>query len=275
MKKSVQRCWGFGNLVQSADMTAKAATAPCALVNAAGRSPVVLVCEHASNLIPAGYGTLGLTEKALSSHIAWDPGALAVARQMADLLDARLVHGTVSRLVYDCNRSPDAPDCIPAKSEVYDIPGNKTLSAAERTRRVEAVYRPFHDMLAETLATTPGAVLVTIHSFTPVYCGRARATAVGILHDDYVDLADAMLTLCRHHLPAPVERNEPYGPADGVTHTLREHGLKNGLMNVMIEIRNDLIETAQQQSEMARSLSDLLRAALARLGVELRQEARS
>jgi predicted N-formylglutamate amidohydrolase len=60
-------------------------------------------------------------------------------------------------------------------------------------------------------------------------------------------------------------KNDPYGPADGVTHTLKEHGLSNGLLNVMIEVRNDLLRTGQQQREVAHMLCALVSDSIAAL----------
>ena len=107
---------------------------------------------------------------------------------------------------------------------------------------------------------------MTIHSFTPIYFGQPRATEIGVLHDIDSRLADDLLGLSANHLPGLVERNQPYGPADGVTHTLKEHAIKEGRLNVMIEIRNDLIATASQQEAMARAIGRALTAALANQG---------
>lgn len=239
--------------------------APIEVRNASGSGPFLLVCEHASNFIPPEYGTLGLDADALESHIAWDPGALAVADEMARLLDAPLVAARVSRLVYDCNRPPDSPSAMPAESEIYRIPGNANLSAAARQARAEAVYFPFREALARTIdahgARRGPPTIVTVHSFTPVWRGAARAVEVGILHDDDSGLADAMLRAAGDGNGLVVRRNEPYGPQDGVTHTLREHALPRGLANVMIEIRNDLIRTPDDARAMAGRLAGWLIAA--------------
>src|SRR5436305_11817834 len=90
---------------------------PAITINAEGRSPFVLECDHASNRIPEPYNDLGLSAIERLRHIAWDPGALSVSRNLVELLDAPLVHSTVSRLVIDCNRTHDAPDLIPTLSE--------------------------------------------------------------------------------------------------------------------------------------------------------------
>lgn len=237
-------------------------SAPVRLINSQGSSPFLLVCEHASCLIPPQFDGLGLPEGLRAAHIAWDPGALAVAERLSETLDARLVAATVSRLVYDCNRPPTAPDAMPARSEVFDIPGNVHLSETDRNRRIEEYYRPFEALLTDALVVTQSThtvpVLATIHSFTPVYRGQQRATEIGILHDSDTRFADALLQRAPLHSPHRFRRNDPYGPADGVTHTLQAHGLRTGVMNVMIEIRNDLISTPDQQNAMAAMLAGLL-----------------
>lgn len=224
--------------------------------NPAGAGDFLIVCEHASRFIPAEFGTLGLDAAALASHIAWDPGAIEVAHELSRLLDAALVMQGVSRLLYDCNRPPHEPSAIPAVSEIYRIPGNAGLSDAERRIRAERFYVPFRRTLSnlvdERTAAGRETVLVTVHSFTPIYHGRRREVEIGILHDSDPRLADAMLRAAAGgdggHV---VRRNEPYGPQDGVTHTLREHALPRGLANVMIEIRNDLIADEHGRQMMA------------------------
>lgn len=229
-----------------------------------GESSVVLVCEHASAHIPEEFDGLGLSPAARRSHVAWDPGALAVAEAMSEALDAVLVAGCVSRLVYDCNRPPEAPDAMPARSETFDIPGNVDLSPEARAARVRGYYEPFRQALARQVAATPDPVLVTVHSFTPVFHGQPRVEEIGIVHDRDRRLADAVLDEASGQDRFGVARNAPYGPEHGVTHTLREHALPKGHRNVMIELRNDLIATQAAQREMAEQLSSWVTAAMAR-----------
>ncbi|MDQ0320985.1 putative N-formylglutamate amidohydrolase [Pararhizobium capsulatum DSM 1112] len=239
---------------------------PVAVENAEGSSPVVVVCEHASRRMPESLGNLGLSEDALESHIAWDPGALAVSHFLAQALDAVLVCQRFSRLAYDCNRPPESPGAMPETSEIYSIPGNVALSREARAARVEALYFPFHrrieTLLQEHLSDGRAPVLVTVHSFTPVYFGKRRAVEIGMLHDADARLADGMLAAAERTKRYDVRRNEPYGPQDGVTHTLKLHGLANGLPNVMIEVRNDLIANETSQRVMADYLAGLLRESL-------------
>lgn len=230
--------------------------------NPDGKSPVLLVCEHASHRLPAALGTLGLSPEALTAHIAWDPGALGVARKLSARFHATLVFQNFSRLVYDCNRPPDSPDAMPAVSEVYEIPGNKNIDPVQRRARIDELYRPWQRQLRDTIASRKAAgretVIVTVHTFTPVYKGVSRNVEIGVLHDRDARLADAMLARGGAGSRFVVRRNEPYGPSDGVTHTLVEHGLANGLLNVMIEIRNDLVRDEAGQEVVAGFLAELI-----------------
>jgi len=236
-------------------------------VNSMGKSPIVLVCEHATNFIPASFGTLGLSDADQQSHIAWDPGAFGVARCLSKKLDAPLIASSVSRLVYDCNRPPTAMDAMPARSEVIDIPGNQNLSQAERAARAEVFYRPFQAALGAAIQQIANPIIVTVHSFTPVFHGELRSVEIGVLHDSDTRLADTLLEIAHQHSGAVVRRNEPYGPEHGVTHTLQEHAIEGGRLNVMLEIRNDLIETPEQQMKMSTTLADWIVDACAHLNV--------
>ena len=229
---------------------------PFALVNGEGKSPYVLVCEHASNVLPRQLGTLGLAADDLQKHIAWDIGAEGVARLLSRLLDAPLALQRYSRLAYDCNRPPDSDGAIPAMSETTAVPGNTGLSPADKMARVEGIYRPFHDGLAHVLDLRACAGretnLVTIHSFTKVYRGKERAVELGLLFDRDARIADKLI---KAFPKVDVRLNEPYGPKDGVLHTLNLHAAPRGLKSIMIEIRNDFIANERGQNEWAQRLA--------------------
>jgi len=239
---------------------------PAQVINAYGASPIVLVCEHASRHIPAVLDNLGLNAVDRKAHIAWDIGAEPVARLMSAQLDAPLAVQRYSRLVYDCNRPPESPGAWPEKSEDTVIPGNVALGQGAKADRVEQIYRPFHravsDLLDQRSKGKIAPVLVTVHSFTPTYHGAVRAVELGILHDDDSRLADAMLAQAGKYGDTIIRRNEPYGPQDGVTHTLNLHGGGRGLQNVMLEVRNDLIDDEAGQALWAERLVLLLQASL-------------
>lgn len=230
---------------------------------------LVLVCEHASNAFPAAWGDLGLTEAQREAHIAWDPGALPVARTLAEVLNATLVEARVSRLIYDLNRPPHSRGAMPEVSEIFEIAGNKDLSEAARLARTRAIYLPFHDALrahlAERLAACRPTQIITVHSFTPIYHGTQRAVEFGVIHDADPSLAEAIVAEARAQTPLKTELNAPYSAADEVTHTLALHATPMGLRNAMLEIRNDLIATPETQESMALTLAPVLKSAFERL----------
>lgn len=233
---------------------------PFAVENETGRSPVLIVVDHASNHIPPPWGDLGLGPAEREAHIAWDPGALPVARAMARILDAPLFAATVSRLVLDLNRPTGSPTLIPAVSETTAIPGNANLSDADREQRLAEVYRPYHAALeafVEARAAVHGhrLALVAVHTFTPVYKGVARALHAGILFDRDERLGRGVVDELRKEAGLVIEANQPYSPSDEVYWTLDRHAVSRGLMNVMIEIRNDELRTDDARLAWAQRLS--------------------
>jgi len=225
-------------------------------VNEQGRSPVVLICEHAANRLPQALGDLGLAASEFQRHIAWDIGAESVSRRLSRLIDAPLLLQRYSRLAYDCNRPPESPDAVPEVSETTVIPGNRKLSAEDRLARTSSIYRPFHEGVSAFLDRRAAfglkSVLISIHSFTPVYKGKTRSVELGILHDRDTSLSSRLIKAFPN---VDARLNEPYGPKDGVLHTLNLHGFVRGLPHAMIEIRNDFVAAARGQDEWAQRLS--------------------
>ena len=238
---------------------------PVIVQNRNSSHPVLLVCEHAGTAIPSSLGNLGLSREQLASHIAWDPGAGELTGQLATALNAAAVSQRYSRLVYDCNRPPHSPDAMRTISDGVAIPGNIDISPQQRQWRTHNIYVPFHDTIASILDERTRAniepLLVTIHSFTPLFAGQHRDVEIGILHDRDDRLANFILArkqLLGNH---DIRRNEPYGPADGVCHSLQKHAISRNIPNVMIEIRNDLLTGARQAGEWADRLSAVLKEA--------------
>jgi predicted N-formylglutamate amidohydrolase len=239
---------------------------PAITINADGSSPFVFVCDHASNRIPEPYGNLGLSATERLMHIAWDPGALAVARQLVDLLDAPLVQSTVSRLVIDCNRWHDAPDLIPARSERTEIPGNRGVGDNEKARRIADFHEPFHAAIEALLSRRAEmgreTILVTVHSFTPIYMDVARPWPIGLIHGADTGFTMALFDALKADDPALVVGwNEPYAALNGVTYTLEHHGDGRRLQSTMLEIRHDEILEPEGVARWAARLARCLEAA--------------
>ena len=227
--------------------------------NVTGRSPFLLTCDHYGRLIPNALGDLGLAESELTRHIAWDIGIAGVAEALSKQLDAHLVAQRYSRLVIDCNRPPAAPSSIPRISEATIIPGNDgiTREAAEMRRR--EVFDPYHRRIDEAidarLRDRLPTVLISLHSFTPVYAGVARPWHIGTLYQRDTRLPPLLLKLLRAEPNLVVGDNEPYAVSDETDYTIPVHGEKRGLMNTGIEIRQDLIAEPAGQREWAERLA--------------------
>ena len=227
----------------------------------AGRAPVLVVCDHASNAVPVALESLGLNEEALSRHIAWDIGAGSLSRQLAARLDAPLVLCGFSRLVVDCNRQPDDPEAFREVSDGQTVPGNVGLTAPDRERRL-GVFRPYHDQIEHRLdlMRARGIVpaLISVHSFTPRLDVRARPWHVGVLWDADPRIPVPLLEALRQHGELCVGDNEPYSGRHPSDYTIDRHAERAGLPHVCLEIRQDLLA----DDAGTRHWADLLGAAL-------------
>jgi predicted N-formylglutamate amidohydrolase len=228
-----------------------------------GKSNFVIVVDHASRRIPRRLKDLGLPEAELRRHIAWDVGALGVARQVAAALDAPLLAQNYSRLVIDCNRDPKVPSSIPLLSEASEIPGNAGLSEAEiMARRVE-IFEPYHrqvrELLDERAAAGRPTILVAQHSMTNIYHGVTRPMHAAVLYNRDRRFAGLMLDMLRREPGLVVADNEPYFVSDDTDYTIPRHGEARGLPHVEIEIRQDLVSDEAGQTEWARRISQALR----------------
>lgn len=223
----------------------------------------LVTCDHATNTVPAevGGGDLGLPREDMERHIAYDVGAYGLSQHLGVLLDAPVIASNFSRLVIDPNRGEDDPTLL---MKLYDgsvIPANRHADAAERERRLDLCYRPYHRAL-ERLSGLPHCVIVSVHSFTRQLRGREpRPWHVGVLHTEDTRLSDPLLTRLRAEPDLVVGDNQPYGghlPGDAID----QHASRHGRPNVLIEVRNDLIADHAGQKEWAERLAPILTAAL-------------
>jgi len=239
---------------------------PVVVLNENGASPFFLTADHAGKIIPKALGRLGVPESELERHIAWDIGIRAVSEQIAAALDATLVMQVYSRLVIDCNRDLLVPSSIVEMSETTPVPGNMNLDPADRLARQEEIFWPYHNRLAAELerrAENGGpTVIISMHSFTPVFKGSGRPWHVGVLYNRDKVLAGIFLDLLREEEGLVVGDNEPYFVSDLTDYTIPVHGEKRSLPHVEIEIRQDLIVEEHGQREWADRFIRLLPKAL-------------
>ncbi len=217
------------------------------VVNEGGASPYVLLCEHASNYIPAEYAGLGLPAAELQRHIAWDIGAADLSRLLSQRLDAPLILSGYSRLLIDCNRPLLTPTSIPTRSEDTDIPGNQGLDAEERARRAAAYFTPFQDQVVAMLdgrqrSGTP-TIVFGVHSFTPVFRGVARPWQCGVLYGAATGFGRGLVARLAADPGLNVGDNQPYQIGRDTDYTVPMHGDGRGLPAALIEVRQDLIAT--------------------------------
>ncbi|MBW4529207.1 MAG: N-formylglutamate amidohydrolase [Aphanothece saxicola GSE-SYN-MK-01-06B] len=232
-----------------------------------GHSAVLLTADHAGRAIPRRLASLGLNERVLDTHVAWDLGVAGLALQLSARLDAFLILHNYSRLVVDANRPPDAPDSIVSHSEAAAIAANANLSPAERLQRLDELFHPYHRRIGAELearsARGQPSVLVTLHSFTPVLGAEVRPWHVGVLYGRDDRLARRIrLGLEREH-GLEVGDNQPYAVSDASDYTLVVHGERRRIPHVELEIRQDLLATEAAQQEWAQRLAGVLEVALA------------
>lgn len=252
-------------------------------------SPLLFLCDHASNKVPQAYGDLGLPGTLFQTHIAYDIGAAEVAAGLAKAYGAAALLGGVSRLLIDLNRGPADPTLVMKLSDGSIIPGNRNAGDEEVARRLRHFHAPYHAAIRKEIARIEslprardgalvgevavatsrgcegrrGPILISIHSFTPAWKRVARPWEVGVLYgrDDRLALP-LMKQLAKAGFT--VGDNEPYtGALEG--DTLDTHGTKTGHANVLIEIRQDFLTDADKARAFAQRLKPALDASLAEM----------
>lgn len=220
----------------------------------------LFTCDHAANTVPAAIhdGDLGVSPNDMARHIAFDPGAAGVSLALGELLNGPVVLSNFSRLVIDPNRGEDDPTLL---MKLYDgtlIPANRYADDAERENRLALCYRPYHDAVTRMAARRDDTVYVAIHSYTPQLRGRdPRPWHVGVLYGRDERFAVPLTRRLEDETDLCVGENEPYGGhLDG--DSVDRHAIKPGRVNVLIELRNDLIETDAQQYAWAERLAPIL-----------------
>jgi len=227
--------------------------------NGSGASPFLLTSDHYGRAIPRILGDLGLPASELERHIAWDIGIAGVADALSRQLGAHMIAQRYSRLVIDCNRPPSATSSIPVISDATAVRANEDLSQDAAQARRQAIFEPYHRRIAETidrrLREGKPVVLVSLHSFTPVYAGVIRPWHIGTLYQRDTRLPPLLLKGLRAEAGLVVGDNEPYAVSDETDYTIPVHGEARGLMNTGIEIRQDLIAEPAGQQQWADRLA--------------------
>ncbi|MCW9034106.1 MAG: N-formylglutamate amidohydrolase [Alphaproteobacteria bacterium] len=234
-------------------------------LNPEGVTPLLLICDHASQKIPTPLDNLGLSQNILKDHIAWDIGAAEVTRRAAKRLKCSAMMTGFSRLVIDCNRQPGDPGSIPSISDGVTVPRNQNLGEEDEILRSETFFVPYHHAITAQVAHLwrhgPAPALFSIHSFTPEMDGKKRPWDAGVLWNRDPRIAMPLLNSLRHHKELNIGDNEPYSGKD-IAYSIDRHGGAAGLPNCAIEIRQDLIDHEEGIEKwsiiLASALSDVL-----------------
>ncbi|MCA9532300.1 MAG: N-formylglutamate amidohydrolase [Myxococcales bacterium] len=225
-----------------------------------GASRFVFIGDHAGQAVPLALAKLGLPQSELDRHIGWDIGVAGVAAALAAQLDAVTILQRYSRLVIDCNRPLHAPDSIATVSDGTLVPGNQSLSEAARRARTAEIFGPYHQRIVQELDARAQVrpILVTLHSFTPVFRGHARPWHAGVLYQRDARLAHALRDALAREPGLVVGDNEPYAASDATDYAVPVYGEGRGLLHVELELRQDLIEDEDGQRAWAARFARLL-----------------
>jgi predicted N-formylglutamate amidohydrolase len=237
---------------------ATAALAARAVEAVAGNAGLLLISEHAGNRVPAPWRSLGLAPALLDTHFAWDAGAGAMTRLLAQRLAAPAICGVYSRLFLDLNRFPGDWDCLRPDLGGIPVPANLAPDDDERALRERIAREPFDRAVAEVLGGR--RAVISIHSFTPLFEGRHRRTEIGVLWRKEGKLGPAFLDRLRQDGQFVVGDNEPYDWREAEGYSLRRHGLDRDLPCLYLELRNDLLASEAGRERMAQALLPALAA---------------
>jgi predicted N-formylglutamate amidohydrolase len=236
-------------------------------------SPFVLAADHAGQVLPRALGTLGLTRAELDTHIAWDIGIAGVTERLGHELGAFMILQTYSRLVIDCNRPLESSTSIVDHSEYTKIPANRALSPEQVAARAQAIFHPYHQRILAELERRERAqqqtIFIAMHSFTPRFKGFDRPWHCGVLYNRDSRLARPLIQLLARE-GLEVGDNQPYFVSDDSDYGIPHYGERRGNLSVELELRQDLITTAEQQASWAVLLARVLPAAVAAHAVAAR-----
>jgi predicted N-formylglutamate amidohydrolase len=234
--------------------------------NSGARSPFLLVGDHAGRAIPRRLGDLGLAHGDLTRHIAWDIGVAGLGLRLAAALDACFIRQAYSRLVIDCNRRPESQESIPLAADGSPVAGNAGLTAAQRTARVDEIFRPYHEAIAAELdlrrRAAAATVLIALHSFTPSLQGVPRPWRFGVLHRGDSAFSRRVLEALGRELGGEAGDNQPYA-MDDTDYTVPAHAAGRDIDYLELEVRQNLIGDELGQDRVCARLAPMLAASWA------------
>ena len=234
---------------------------PFKVINRAGRTPLLLICDHGSQIVPKALGNLGLRADIFERHIAYDIGTEAVALGLSDLIDAPLVLGGFSRLVIDLNRPLEHPGSMIEYIDATRIPGNIALTKMARLQRVKELFDPYHEAINQEITRLSASgippIILSVHSFSPNYGILPRPWDIGVLWNRDPRIATPLIDILKT-FNLKVGDNQPYSGKE-LAYTINKHGGARGLANCVIEINQGQLSDDAGIKHWISTMNEVLR----------------
>ena len=243
---------------------------PYTILGADNCGPFIFSCEHASNALPDFIHPNAKDQYFLNSHWGWDIGAQGVVEGLTQYFNSQAIVCNFSRLLIDTNRAPMRSDLIRTETEGHRLSFNQSLSKQEEQERLNKWYQPYHNAFDELVASRikqpSPVVLVSVHSFTPVWDAQVRSMDIGVLFDNHVE-AGENLAQAIEDVDFFVACNAPYTGKSGLMYSVEDKGLRHGCLSVELEINQALICTPERIEWMIQRLAPALQNWLNRLSI--------
>lgn len=195
---------------------------------------LIVSCEHGGNRLPARFRN-AFSRRFLDTHRGYDPGALALARDLAAATGAPLFYSSVSRLLVELNRPLGHPQVF-----------HRDFAPRTRDALLKRYYFPYwraiENSVANAIRRGRRVLHLSVHSFTPRFRGTRRTTDVGLLFDPR---RRAEVAFCRRWRAALLEQdprlrvryNDPYaGTFPSLVDSLRKAFGARRYVGIQIEV---------------------------------------
>ena len=232
--------------------------------NTNSETNLLIIAEHAGNLMPFEFGNLGLNDDDSRRHISYDIGVFGICRILSKTIKDHIIMSRYSRLLVDLNRGINSPDCIRHLSDGTIIPRNKNLEEKDKKLRIKQFYHPFHKRLFDIVLTKKIEIIISIHSFTPKLFVEnvPRPWHCGILYDCSENLGKHCIEFLKQKYKLMVGDNEPYGVKNNDDYIISKFGDKQSIPAIIIEIRQDLISDYKGQKKWCNIVKNLITSCL-------------
>lgn len=225
-------------------------------VNSDAAGAFLFTAEHASCALPCA---LSETEaQIIHTHWGWDIGIAPLLEHLCSMMACRGVQSQISRLWIDMNRAPHQEGLIKETVEDVALSFNQGVSPEMRAERIASVHEPYHQAISSAIqAHERPPLLVSLHSFTPIWNQHLRSMDIGVLFDRDERLAHALARLLEDE-GFFVALNEPYSGKKGLIYAAHRHGTERAIPYVELEFNQSILSSPQRVASIASRLTQVL-----------------